>query len=431
MSSDSVNPTPKIRVGDRHQVTVGVMVHGGHALAYLGKNTIFVRHACPGEVVIAEITSVSKKIIRADAIEIISASSDRVMPPCVLSVPGGCGGCDWQFAPVALQRQWKSRIISESLERHGGLVGQMVDVEPVPGDEDGLMWRARTHINLITVEEDEQPRPAFKKYRSSESVPFDVCPVLTQRVDAAAHSCSSPSADVWIQEGAHGSIGIAPGGLNAGDKNSGDKNAGDKNAGDKNSGYKSSVNKVVHEVRDRSWRIDPQSFWQAHVGMAEALVDVVLDFVGHVQGQTWWDLYAGSGLLSAFLAERTGALGTIHAVEESPQSVREGRRSLHDLPQIHLHNESTERWLRSHEGDVDGVVLDPPRTGAGSEVIGLIVRAAPSRIIYVACDPVALGRDAGLLTRAGYRLTGLRALDGFPMTHHVECVAFFTWSEIS
>ena len=406
MNSDSIIHTPKIRVGDRHQVTVGVMVHGGHALAHLGKNTIFVRYACPGEVVIAEITSVSRKIIRADAIDIISASPDRVIPPCVLSVPGGCGGCDWQFASVALQRQWKSRIISESLERHGGLVGQKVDVEPVHGDEDGLGWRARTHVTLIADEEHDQPSPAFKKYRSSESVTFEVCPVLTPRVNAAAHSSSSRSTDVWIQEGAHGSIGIA-------------------------SGETSSGIKVVHEVRDRSWRIDPQSFWQAHKGMAEALVDVVLDFVGQVQGQTWWDLYAGSGLFSAFLAQQTGASGTIHAVEESSQSVREGRRALHDLPQIQLHNESTERWLRNHEGSVDGVVLDPPRTGAGSEVIGLIVQSAPSRIIYVACDPVALGRDAGLLTRAGYQLSGLRALDGFPMTHHVECVAFFTRTEIS
>jgi tRNA/tmRNA/rRNA uracil-C5-methylase (TrmA/RlmC/RlmD family) len=406
MNSDLFNPNPRVRVGDRHQVTVGVMVHGGHALAYLGKNTIFVRHACPGEVVIAEITSVSKKIIRADAIEIISASPDRVIPRCVLSVPGGCGGCDWQFAPVALQRHWKSRIISESLERHGGLAGQKVDVEPVHGDEDGLGWRARTHVTLITAEGDDQPRPAFKKYRSSESVAFEVCPVLTPRVDAAAHGCSRGSTDVWIQEGAQGSIGLA--------------SVGNK-----------SVEKVVHEVRDRSWRIEPQSFWQAHVGMAEALVDVVLDFVGEAQGQTWLDLYAGSGLFSAFLAQRTGATGTIHAVEESSQSIREGRRALHDLPQIRLHNESTERWLRNHAGSVDGVVLDPPRTGAGSEVIGLIVQSAPSRIIYVACDPVALGRDAGLLTRAGYRLTGLRALDGFPMTHHVECVALFTQTEIS
>jgi tRNA/tmRNA/rRNA uracil-C5-methylase (TrmA/RlmC/RlmD family) len=87
--------------------------------------------------------------------------------------------------------------------------------------------------------------------------------------------------------------------------------------------------------------------------------------------------------------------------------------------------------LRNHEGGVDGVLLDPPRTGAGSEVIGLIAQAAPDRVIYLACDPVALGRDAGLLTKAGYKMDGLRALDGFPMTHHVECVAFFTRSEIS
>jgi len=406
MNADSSVTDSRLRVGDRYPVTVGVMVHGGHALAYLGTNTIFVRHACPGEQVIIEITSVSRKIVRADAVEIISASPDRVAPPCALSAPGGCGGCDWQFAPVALQRQWKSRIIAESLERHGGLVGLKVDVEPVHGDQNGLRWRARTHVTLEKRESEDHPAPAFKRYRSSESVVFDRCPVLTPAVDAGAHSCSGAATDAWIQEGAHGSVGISQGGSNSGSK-------------------------VVHEVRDRSWRIDPQSFWQAHVGMAEALVDVVLGFVGEVHGQTWWDLYAGSGLFSAFLAQKTGASGTIHAVEESPLSIREGRRALHDLPQIRLHNESTERWLRGHEGGVDGVVLDPPRTGAGSEVIRLIALAAPARIIYVACDPVALGRDSGLLSRSGYELSGLRALDGFPMTHHVECVAFFTRTEIS
>ena len=406
MENESDITSQKLRVGDRHQVTVGVMVHGGHALAHIGKHTLFVRHACPGEEVVVEITSVSKKIIRAHAIEIISASPDRVVPPCELAVPDGCGGCDWQFARVSVQREWKSRIIAESLERHGGLVGQRVDVEPVRGDVDGLGWRGRTHINVITVEDRSDPMPAFKKFRSSESVAFESCLVLTPGVNAAAHSCTNPGGDAWIQEGAQGSIATAQ---------SGSANAP----------------KVVHEVRGRSWRIDPQSFWQAHVGMAEALVDVVLEYVGDAQGQTWWDLYAGSGLFSAFLAQRTGASGIVHAVEESPRSVREGRRALHDLTQVRLHNESTEEWLRHHEGGVDGVLLDPPRTGAGSEVIRLIAQAAPDRVIYLACDPVALGRDAGLLTKAGFKMDGLRALDGFPMTHHVECVAFFTRSEIS
>ena len=68
------------------------------------------------------------------------------------------------------------------------------------------------------------------------------------------------------------------------------------------------------------------------------------------------------------------------------------------------------------------VVLDPPRAGAGGEVIRDLVRLGPTQIVYVACDPVAFARDAGTLAAAGYELEALRAFDLFPHTHHVEAV---------
>jgi tRNA (uracil-5-)-methyltransferase-like protein len=69
------------------------------------------------------------------------------------------------------------------------------------------------------------------------------------------------------------------------------------------------------------------------------------------------------------------------------------------------------------------VVLDPPRSGAGREVLGAIVAAEPRIIVYVACDPAALARDVRFAMDAGWRLGDLSAFDAFPMTHHVECVA--------
>jgi tRNA/tmRNA/rRNA uracil-C5-methylase (TrmA/RlmC/RlmD family) len=68
-------------------------------------------------------------------------------------------------------------------------------------------------------------------------------------------------------------------------------------------------------------------------------------------------------------------------------------------------------------------VLDPPRTGAGKEVTERIAGLGPRAVSYVACDPAALARDVATFAAHGYRLAGLRALDLFPMTHHVECVA--------
>ncbi|MCU1425348.1 MAG: rRNA methyltransferase, partial [Microbacteriaceae bacterium] len=69
------------------------------------------------------------------------------------------------------------------------------------------------------------------------------------------------------------------------------------------------------------------------------------------------------------------------------------------------------------------IVLDPPRSGAGKQVVDGISALQPAQIVYVACDPVALARDIGLFAARGYDLTALRAFDLFPNTHHVEAVA--------
>ena len=69
------------------------------------------------------------------------------------------------------------------------------------------------------------------------------------------------------------------------------------------------------------------------------------------------------------------------------------------------------------------VVLDPPRSGAGREVVDAVAALGPAQIVYVACDPVALARDVALFAGHGFALTGVRAFDLFPNTHHVEAVA--------
>ena len=79
------------------------------------------------------------------------------------------------------------------------------------------------------------------------------------------------------------------------------------------------------------------------------------------------------------------------------------------------------------------VVLDPPRTGADRDVIGYLSRPAapgPERIAYVSCDPATLTRDIARLSRAGWRLAGLRAFDAFPMTHHIEILATLEKSKL-
>jgi len=115
--------------------------------------------------------------------------------------------------------------------------------------------------------------------------------------------------------------------------------------------------------------------------------------------------------------------GSVDAVEADAAANRSARRALHDLPQVHLHAADVRTWLSTAPGRPDGVVLDPPRAGAGPAIVDAIAERAVPRVVYVACDPAALARDVALLRAHGYRLAGIEAYDAFPMTHHVETIA--------
>jgi tRNA/tmRNA/rRNA uracil-C5-methylase (TrmA/RlmC/RlmD family) len=99
-----------------------------------------------------------------------------------------------------------------------------------------------------------------------------------------------------------------------------------------------------------------------------------------------------------------------------------------------------DRWLRREVGGLSAtsagewaratVILDPPRSGAKSDVISSLDKLRPAQIVYVACDPVALGRDTGLLNQAGYDMVFVEAWDLFPHTHHMETIATFVRREV-
>ena len=147
-----------------------------------------------------------------------------------------------------------------------------------------------------------------------------------------------------------------------------------------------------------------------------------------VAGGTAWDLYGGVGLFASVLASRVGPGGTVLTVEADRIASALAASNLADLPQVQVIAERVDAALAgpSMGVPVDAIVLDPPRSGAGPDLCAALAGRRPAVIVYVACDPAALGRDVAALGSAGYALTGLRAFDAFPQTHHVECVAVFT-----
>ncbi|MFP5284087.1 MAG: TRAM domain-containing protein, partial [Actinomycetes bacterium] len=112
-------------------VEVGPVAHGGHGVARHEGRVLFVRHSLPGERVRVRPTDTSHdRYWRADAVEILDPSPDRVVPRCRIAGPGLCGGCDFQHVDLAAQRRLKAQVVSEQLQRLAGLERTVV-VEPV------------------------------------------------------------------------------------------------------------------------------------------------------------------------------------------------------------------------------------------------------------------------------------------------------------
>lgn len=162
------------RVGERFEAEVGPVAHGGHCIVRLPEpesRVVFVRHTLPGERVVLEITEGTEgdKFWRADAVEILAPSPDRVAAPCRFAGPGLCGGCDFQHVTLERQRELKAAVVREQLSRLAGL-DLDVTVEPVPGDVDGLHWRTRQrYVGL------PGGRQGMRKHRSHEVVEIDEC----------------------------------------------------------------------------------------------------------------------------------------------------------------------------------------------------------------------------------------------------------------
>jgi tRNA/tmRNA/rRNA uracil-C5-methylase (TrmA/RlmC/RlmD family) len=394
-------------VGRRCEAEVGPVAHGGHCVARVDGRVVFVRHALPGEQVMLEVTwDNGGSFCRADAVEILRASPDRVAPGCPVSGPGGCGGCDFQHVTPAAQRSLKSDVVAEQLSRLAGLEWP-VEVLELPGGP--LRWRTRARLAV-----DDAGLPGFRAQHAHRVIPVDDCPITESgALDGVLAPGYPPGGEVEValddEERQHVAV-VAP-------RRSGRRGAPSQVRGD---------GVAVQHAAGRTWRLSAREFWQVHRHAAEVLAETVAEFSSARPGSSAWDLYGGAGLFGSVLARQVGPDGSVVVVESARRSVEDGRRNLEDLAQVRFVVGRVERLVparRLRPARPDVVVLDPPRAGAGRAVVDGVAAAGPGRVVYVACDPAALARDVALFGGHGYRLADLRAYDAFPMTHHIECVA--------
>ncbi len=370
------------RPGDElTDIEIGPVAHGGHFVARHEGMVIFVRGGLTGERVDLRLTQVTKRFARGVVTAVRVPSPDRIEPACPIAAD--CGGCDFQHVALAASRSLKAQVVAEQVRHAVGweFDGEVEEVTPAP-----FSWRTRMRYHV-----DSRGRLGLRGHRSHELVPLPSQGCLLA-VPEIAHPAvpASPSGEVLAVAAADRVV------------------VTDAEHGD---------GIVTEQVRERSFEVGLDGFWQAHRGAPEALVAAVIDGLAPSPGEVAADLYCGVGLFAAFF-EDAGC--RVLGIEGDRAAVNHARR-----------NVPTGQFLAGDVGiladrlptAVDLVVLDPPRAGAGAAVLATVVARRPRAIAYVACDPAALARDLRLAAEAGYHLASLRAFDLFPMTHHIECVA--------
>lgn len=407
------------------ELTIDNVAHGGR---FVGRHrtdsdergrVVFVPDTMPGETVRAQVVEVKKSFATAVALEVVSASPDRV--PHVWDEASierapleRAGGAEFGHIALPRQRELKQRVIEDALERTGGMTRE-VPVAAAPGDDErgGLGWRTRVRLHV-----DDRGRQGPFAPRSHEVVPVADLPLATEGIRLSAQldqRLPGVTAVDYVQYGDEVDVIAMEGAPERG-----------------------RTDTIVETVGGREFELDRSGFWQVHREAPGVLTDAVRRAIDAdaVDAAGWsLDLYGGVGLFAATIADVLGERTRVTSVEADEVATDHASENLAEWLGASAETGRVDRWLRElakraskaeRERLSRGVVvLDPPRSGAGREVVEQLVALEPAQIVYVACDPVALARDAKLLAERGWSVDSLEAFDLFPHTHHVEAVASF------
>jgi tRNA/tmRNA/rRNA uracil-C5-methylase (TrmA/RlmC/RlmD family) len=426
-------------VGEDIEVTIVDVAQGGWCVARPeGMPVLFVRHALPGERVVARVTEVTSKFARADAVAIRQASPDRVTAPCKHARPGGCGGCDWQHASLPAQRALKATVVAQQLRRLAGIERE-VTVEPLPDDSPeitatggtpGLGWRTRVQFAV-----DRDGVAGLRAHRSHRVVDIGDCLIAHPAVRDMDVPGNDWSGAIGVEVAVGGADGVENFAMTVVEEGAKRKVNGNRRRG--NGGVRRAQPRrtliagrplLAERAAGRLWQVSGDGFWQVHPAAADTLSAAVVEALAPAPGDTVLDLYCGAGLFAGAVASLVGPGGAVTGVESDAAAVRNAKRNLSDQPQVRFLLADVAQAASA--GDLPParlVVADPPRAGLAREVVAsLTAEGTAERFAYASCDPATLARDLALLIGGGWHLAGLRAFDAFPMTHHVECVATLT-----
>jgi 23S rRNA (uracil1939-C5)-methyltransferase len=441
----------------------------GNALARVDNLVVFVPMLIPGDVVDIKVIKKRKKYLEGIVLKLHEYSADRIEPRCIHF--GVCGGCKWQHLPYNLQLKYKEKQVRDNLTRIGKI--DSLDLSPIIGSTENFLYRNKLEYTFsdkrwLTKEE----ICSETKFEKEGALGFHIPGLFDKVLDIQeCHLQPEPSNSIKnavreyslrnnlqffdlreqsgflrnlvIRNSLEGKVMVIVVLFHEDDE----KREGlldflvsefpqitslwyvinskrNDSLNDQTPILYKGDDHLVEEMNGLKFRIGPKSFYQTNTKQALELYKVVMDFAGLKGKETVYDLYTGTGTIANFVAGSAGKVIGIEYVEEAVADAKINSEF------NHIHNAFfysgdmkdilSEQFIKDN-GKPNVIITDPPRAGMHEDVVKVILMAAPSKIVYVSCNPATQARDILLLSE-DYKVARVQPVDMFPHTHHVENV---------
>lgn len=395
--------------------------YGGETIGRLPDGrAVFVPFGLPGERVRIRLVYEKKNFARAELLEVLEPSQQRIKARCVHF--GECGGCHYQHMPYEAQLEAKTEILRDQLQR----IGKVKDppIQPMVGCPHP--WNYRNHVQFHLTSE---ARLGYVGSKGNTIIPITECHLPVAPIDALwpqlEFEAETPIDRVSLRAGADDDLMLilesdeldAPGlelesGISV------------VHLTEEDALVMAGEDHLVMQVLEREFYVSAGSFFQVNTIMAEKMVTHLLEKLP-LPAKTVLDVYCGAGLFSAFLASTCDRL---IGIESSTSACEDFVVNLDEFDHVELYEGAAEDVLPalvSRIANPTYILLDPPRGGVDKRALDGIRELDPPLIAYVSCDPSTLARDTARLINGGYRLVNVTPFDVFPQTYHIESISLF------
>ena len=394
-------------------------MYGGEAISRLPDGrAVFVPFTLPGETARVKLIEEKRGFARAELLEILDESPNRVPPRCIHY--GVCGGCHYQHIPYSLQLQSKEDILQDQLARIGGFADPpLKPIVPSP-----QQYNYRNHVQFHL---DAAGKLGYQTTRSHDIIPIKEChlpePALNELWPQLDFEPLPDLDRIGLRAGADDQLMLVL--QSSSDQAyhfSVDFPISAVQIGPTQVHVLSQGHTFEMEVLDQRLQLSADAFFQVNTAMAEEMIQYLLDHLPLNSDTLLLDVFCGVGLFSLFLAPKVSRL---IGIESHPGAVIDFEANLERFDNVELYEATAEQVLPQLDEQPDIVLVDPPRAGLAKEVIDAILQMRPSLLAYVSCDPATLARDAKRLSRGGFTLQEITPFDLFPQTYHIESISFW------